>query len=43
VGAELFHVDGQTGMTKPTVAFRNPANAPKHYCSLIYAPDRSLR
>jgi hypothetical protein len=26
VGAELFHVDGQTDMTKITVAFRNSAN-----------------
>ena len=38
MGAELFHgtdrqaegqTDRQTGMTKPTVAFRNFANAPK--------------
>jgi hypothetical protein len=29
VGAELFHGDGQTDMTKLTVAFRNFANAPK--------------
>jgi len=29
VGAELFHADGQTDMTKLTVAFRN-ANAPKN-------------
>jgi len=31
VGAELFHTDGQTerSMTKPVVAFRNFANAPK--------------
>jgi hypothetical protein len=33
VGAELFHADrhtnGQTDMTKPIVAFRNSANAPK--------------
>jgi len=27
VGAELLHVDGQTDMTKPIVAFRNFANA----------------
>jgi len=27
VGAESFHKDGQTGMTKPIVAFRNFANA----------------
>ena len=30
VGAELFHVDGQTDVTKLTVAFRNFANAPKN-------------
>jgi hypothetical protein len=29
VGAELLHVDGPTGMTKPIVAFRNYANAHK--------------
>jgi hypothetical protein len=29
VGAELFHVDGETDMTKPTVDFRNFAKAPK--------------
>ena len=29
VGAELFHADRRTGMTKLTVAFRNFANAPK--------------
>jgi hypothetical protein len=29
VGAELFHTDRQTNMTKLTVAFRNFANAPK--------------
>ena len=28
VGAELFHADGRTDMTKLTVAFRNFANAP---------------
>ena len=38
VGAELFHADGraetdgQTGMTKLIVAFRNFANAPKMRC-----------
>jgi len=31
VGAELFHADRWTDMTKPTVAFRNFANAPKMY------------
>jgi hypothetical protein len=30
VGAELFHADGQTDMTKLIVAFRNFANALKN-------------
>jgi hypothetical protein len=30
VGAELFHADGQTDMTKVMVAFRNFANARKN-------------
>jgi len=29
VGAELFHADGRTDMTKLLVAFRNLAKAPK--------------
>jgi hypothetical protein len=29
VGAELFHSDGRTDMTKITVVFRNVANAPE--------------
>jgi hypothetical protein len=29
VGAELFHTDGQTDMTKRIVAFRYFANAPE--------------
>jgi hypothetical protein len=29
VGDELFYVDGQTGMTKLKVAFRNSSKAPK--------------
>ena len=29
VGAELFHANEQTNMTKLTVAFRNFGNAPK--------------
>jgi hypothetical protein len=29
VGAELFHADGQTGMTNIIVGFRNFAKAPK--------------
>jgi hypothetical protein len=35
VGAELFHADGQTDMTKLTVAFRNFANAPKKFLSVL--------
>jgi len=30
VGAELFHADGQTDMTKLIFAFRNFANTPKN-------------
>ena len=30
VGDELFHVDGQTDMTKLIIAFRISANAPKN-------------
>jgi len=30
VGAELFQADGQTDMTKLTVAFRNLSKAPKY-------------
>jgi len=30
VGAELFHEDAQTDMTKLAVAFRNYANQPKN-------------
>jgi hypothetical protein len=30
VGAELFHMDGRTDMTKLIVGFRNFANAPKN-------------
>jgi len=29
VGAEVFHVDGQTDAMEVTVAFRNFANVPK--------------
>ena len=42
-GAELFHADGQTDMTKLTVACRNFANALKHNYSLITVTDHSLR
>jgi len=30
VGAEFFHTNGQTDMTKLIIAFRNFANAPKN-------------
>jgi hypothetical protein len=30
VGAELFHADRRTDMTKLTIAFRNFANAPQN-------------
>ena len=30
MGAEFFHADGRTGMTKPIVAFRNFAKVPKN-------------
>ena len=30
LGAELFHADGQTDLTKLAVAFRNFAKAPKN-------------
>ena len=38
VGAELFHADGQTGMTKLMDAFRNFAKAPNKTteCSLYW-------
>jgi hypothetical protein len=36
VGAELFHADGQTCMTKLIVAFRNVANAPVVYSRKDY-------
>ena len=33
VGAELFHADGRTDVTKIIVACRNFANALKNFCS----------
>jgi hypothetical protein len=38
VGAELFHADGQTDMTKLTVAFRNMETRLKrvHYYYIYY-------
>jgi hypothetical protein len=37
VGAELFHADRRTDMTKLIVAFRNFANVPKNEPSLLYS------
>ena len=37
VGAELFHEDRQTHMSKLIVAFRNSANAPEN---MLYADRR---
>jgi hypothetical protein len=31
MGTELFHTDGQTDITKLTVAFRNFTNSPDNY------------
>jgi hypothetical protein len=41
VEAELFHADGQTDMTKLTVAFRNFANAPKNVHARNFKPVSS--
>ena len=35
VGAELFHTERQTGMTKLIVAFRNFTNAPKRKANYL--------
>jgi len=35
VGAEMFHADGQTDVTKLIVAFRSFANAPKNVTLVI--------
>jgi hypothetical protein len=36
VGAELFHVDRQTDVTKLIVAFRNFANVPKKQLEIAF-------
>ena len=45
VGAELFHADGWTDMTKLIVAFRNFVNAPKNDQSTIsdMIPEITIR
>jgi hypothetical protein len=35
VGAELFHAEGRTDMTKLMVAFRNYQSAPVYQCNII--------
>ena len=42
VAAELFHTEGQTSMTKLTVAFRNFAIAPKNVRIVVPVLPRSL-
>ena len=43
VGAELFHADGRTDMTKPIVAFRNFANAPTKGKVFLYTSRDGVR
>jgi len=43
VGAELFHLDGQTDMMKLVVAFYNFANAPKKKDPVISTGMCTLR
>ena len=43
MGAELFHADGQTDMTKLIVAFRNFANAPKKSWKLTHLAGNKCR
>ena len=43
VGAELLHEEGQTDMTKLTVAFSSSANAPKSLRCLMKPPVHSGR
>ena len=42
VGAELFHADGRTDMTKLLVAFRNFANASKNLPSFLFCRTHEL-
>jgi len=43
MGAELFHADGQTDMTKLTIVFRNFARAPKNRYLLITSGKAETR
>ena len=42
VGAELFHADGQTDVTKLMVAIRNFSNSPKYECSTYKVSRKSV-
>jgi len=38
MGAELFHVDGRTNITKPIATFRNFVNEPNDGVRLVHSP-----
>ena len=42
LGAEMFHADRQTDMTKLIVAFRNFANAPTNYVVCVRVGIRNF-
>jgi hypothetical protein len=42
VGAELFHADGRTDMTKLIAAFHSFPNAPKNNCTEIHFKATAL-
>jgi hypothetical protein len=42
LGTVLFHEDGQTGRSKPIVALRNFADAPKNHWLYQYSNPDSL-
>ena len=43
VGAELFHADRRTDITKLVVAFRNVANAPRNVKPELYKHKHRCR
>jgi hypothetical protein len=42
VGAELFHADGQTDMTKLIVAFHNFVNVSKNYKIVLRETEQEV-
>jgi len=42
MGADLFHADERTDITKLTVAFRNFANAPKNWHTYCWQPQQTV-